>query len=718
MTFSTTNPRLGDVPAGTELLAPSIELYVEGVQIPFVSITVEEVMGKLPTLNAEIPYHPLFLQIDHAYQPKVHLFTDGNLTFNGFIAAINSSKTTSSASMSISCLHAFTRLKEVTINFSGEMNTSNFKDSVAKMSIAPNTSYAMEMCFKGLVPGGTYLDEPMYVSSEYQPNVQPGGSWVGVPGILVNFWNQLKISAIDLNTTAAEKKTMSKSTAMTDLYIPLIDGGLQFFASMTGHPYLETQAPTVTICKNKYVLPPTRQGMVAEGARDFFAMLVMQQKFQFSDEFVSLWDMYETLTSTIDYSIQVLATPGLNSNNTLTATVVHPITPLYYSPACNVIHPNELVQMSFSSDNYGSYTRIVSPANILGTLENTSSIPTFTLRAPESVRSAVASANTGGNFSSTYESGLDAVGAYEYGQGIRPLFSPVPPWMSYAYLSGINATVTTPDAGGASLNVAFSNYMANAWTLNHPNAPGKLNPWAFSINGVQDTTSGFLFASLAGYASYVYGLQVMGTRVSSVVCTYNPYLLVGYPIDVMDSSPYGVSIHGLLTAATHQITPDSVTTMLSISNVQEYTELGQYQVAPLQPWMAYTMKLAGRPTLVNNPCAKEAADKFYQGPFGIGAVDPGDLYDFTNQCPKDTGNVTYLQAVNTTRRPTVSMAQYPQLNNQDITFIPISVQTSGTKNVYLPVMKSTPNGRLLEVGESRFLDYTDTNTIKGFPYTK
>ena len=58
----------------TGLIYQNIKLYIEGVQVPFESISISQGVGALPSASIVVPPQSGLMDIARFYQPKVHIF--------------------------------------------------------------------------------------------------------------------------------------------------------------------------------------------------------------------------------------------------------------------------------------------------------------------------------------------------------------------------------------------------------------------------------------------------------------------------------------------------------------------------------------------------------------------------------------------------------------------------------------------------------------------
>ena len=707
------NITAGSIPVGSELTEIKVEVYIEGVQIPFVSVFLREAMGELPSCTIEIPPSPNWLLLDQSYYPKVHIFVNGFMKFYGYVSAVGYSRTAMSANTMLTCVHRFTHMQEIAQKYSGATNIGGNQDATGTAPFT-NLSTALLNAFEGLEPGvppptpnsiPPAGDTSIFrgVGSNYQSYLN--NRWLGIPGVLINYWNQAKVSSFQKTSIAQ---------AMTELYIPLVENGLQFFQTLSGHPYLEalaSQSPSMH-CGKKLYTPPTRQGFTMSSSKSVLSLLPSTLNLSFSNEMHSVFSVYKQILGDVDYSMEVLSMPVSWASYGVDPieTVVHPIMPLYYSPSCNVVYPNMLIRTDINFDNWNMPTRFVGVANMaLGEAESPTN-PGLLIRSPASVRQAVAAqaaAKSGtpgvGNLAHTLQRSYDAVGAHELGTGIRPFFFQIPQWMVWIFEQENGQYI----ADSTEIQTNYTKTMENMWAQIYPNAPPSLNPWNLSANGLSTTypQNAYVLSSLFAYADYMYALSCLSSKTARVECLFNPYIIPGYPMDVLDSSPYGTSFHGSVDAVQHSLTPTSAVTSIELSSVMTYEELGQYFYPALQPWLAYALGIAGFPSLVNNPKGVQIANQFYYQVFGVGCIPPEALYDFTSNTAKDYGNISSYSELLSVQRPCMTLkeaeAQY------SLTFISLDRQLSGQSNYATGAYVQT-SGALFEFSQSKFLTYPTT----------
>ena len=125
----------------TDVIHPQYFLYIEGVQVPYMSMSISQRIGSFPTAFITIPPSPGIMDIIRYYQPKVHIFyldeIQGNikrLLFWGNIVATNFNASVNSIGVSFSCVHKNTLATQITVDYTGYGNSANanFENSTYK----------------------------------------------------------------------------------------------------------------------------------------------------------------------------------------------------------------------------------------------------------------------------------------------------------------------------------------------------------------------------------------------------------------------------------------------------------------------------------------------------------------------------------------------------------------------------------------------------------
>lgn len=726
---------------GSELIYPDIQLFVEGVQIPFTSLTIIEERNNLPTMHAEVPASASFMKIARAYQPKVHLFVDGELCFNGFIVSTGygaSAGDPPSATARFEAVHKFQHLAELSMNFCNNLDSGNYADAVTNLTdgLWSPEGLAVE-AFTGLGIGGVAVSSATPSGSI---NAVPGYAqtlvstrWLGFPGTIVTLWNSLKKGVYSLTTLATAKHYYQ---AMRDIYIPLLEQGLQFFMTLSGHQFLEQADTGVAKCDgSKTQVPSTLVGLINGADTSAQVLGKLKLMFSYNQEVTSFWVLINQLMNMGEYELQVFAKPALpgaysgpdaTSQGLPVETAAHPHLPFYYPPQCNVVYPNQLMSFDLTFRDYEAPTQLIGYVP-LPTTKGDSMTMDYAgyIRSPQSLRKAMSVAANNSSLADLIQKSFGAASLYEYGQGVRPYIFEIPEWLWLLYNTLLpNKNNTSVKFSPSATQVGFSNQdyfnsMSAMWEKLYPNDNGTgsgtamasgtdpLNPYnAVAWNGTVDQESWQSLGTLTALCDYEYASKYMDTRTATLTTTFSMNYAVSYPIMVVDPTPDGLPFLGLLEAASHTITPNHITTTLNVSKVYTLEELGRYYIPPLQPYLAYALGFTSQPTIVNNATALQNATLFYQSVLGVGAIAPEHVYDFTNQQVFDGGQQSMVQGMEQQFRPGVTLSQAQNLYG--VTFITQEMQQNpGSKTASVNIYKnpSNPNVPLYEFGESEHLAY-------------
>lgn len=164
-----------------------------------------------------------------------------------------------------------------------------------------------------------------------------------------------------------------------------------------------------------------------------------------------------------------------------------------------------------------------------------------------------------------------------------------------------------------------------AWN-NEPGHEGdeRLNP--YELRGVNECSP--YEVTLFSLVDYQAGLSLVETRTATVSGSFNPYVIPGYPMDVVDAATDSASLHGFCVSVSHSITASSIETSYSLTSVMTYDEMRLYKLPSILPWfreqfgMWDSLSLIGQPDSVMN-----TANNYYLQTLGVGVADPTILED-------------------------------------------------------------------------------------------
>ena len=695
----------------TDVIAPNVKLFIEGVQVPFESISISQVYDQLPTATIQIPPASGLVDIIRGYEPKVHVFfedvnTGGDrLLFWGHVKAGSYARSrargNSYSYISFRCVHKNSLLNGFTLDYTGWANpTSPSQVDPASSSQgrgvklgAVNSLQSLIKAMEGvngvaspeeeisLAYAKNTINRPTdKVSSELELIVN---RIYGMPGVSYNFWNQVKASAL---------QDPNMNLAMVNMWIPLVEQGIGYFKRMSGHPVLENilQDSKQPYCHRgttdeaAILVPPSFRNSMSSAVQQEMAVAALQNQFSWSSELTTFADIIHTFYTTSLYDVMTLSSPAEVPADELISmedtspgginliaveTILKPQLPSYYSPTCNVILPRMWHTCSFDQEESSLPTRISITHDAIPGSSGASGFGVV-YRGPSSIREAIAynvkllgGSEVTLDLANTRSYSYSIPGKYEQGVGIRPEQIMMPWWLSVIVGAKSDGGTTgqqevTPQKGSAE----YTNLMLQSvdWNIrygsdvlmNDATVTKTLNPLKSGLNPYSPTNTSIkpyerlLFATV----DYEYSKRVRGSRTGTVDGVFNPYVIPGYPIDVIDDSPNHPSFHGFCTSVTHSITARSISTTLGIMNVTTYAELSNYYSTPVPPFLASCLDMINgdedtakrdsgsygdssaysnvASTLIQNPKAKATANTFYLQVLGVGAAAPDDLIHF------------------------------------------------------------------------------------------
>ena len=785
----------------TDVVYQDVKLYIEGVQVPFANISINQALHQLPSAEVEIPPQAGLMDICRYYQPKVHIFYEDlnyggyRLLFWGHIqgASYHHSRAGSgSASIRFRALHKNALMRQLTLDFMGFLSPQGTQLAAPESNQTQtdiNSEIAILEAMKGIT-GVQSLESDRITAS----NKAVSGAditklmashapllarYSGLAGVSMTLWNKIKKSTYS---------NIRYNTMFQGVLIPLTEEGIGFFKRTTGHPTLEQKLSDdrreacLHKAKGDIVVPPVFKVALTTAVQTSIAVTVATKSLQFSGELTSYVEMLDNLYQSMSYEMVTLASPaevpvdpsvvaaemGSDPGETMAVeTVIKPELPFYYAPVCNVLHPRMFHTVQVAQEEASQPTRVT------GTYDSgvgTSRGIGVNFRGPHSVREAIAYAamlNDGSNvlpdLTSTLKLLQNVPGKYEQGRGILHAKMALPSWLQMLTTSeaakGGSTLWSVPDF--STPEYAEIARVAKAWRhrngykiwygrqdgliheIRDPNKD-KLNP--YDPESKTQPYQTILFTSV----DYFFSVRMAASRTGVVEAIFNPYIVPGYPMDVLDDSPNHPSFHGLCTSVTHSISSRSISTTIGMASVQTYAELSNYYLPPAPPWLttaldlidvegepdanggtdSMTVKNAG--SLLNNDKGRAAADDFYRPVLGVGAADPSLLMDFeVGQVrpqkrfsgilvPSTSASTTsmnggelndYLTSVGNLRLAARPIETRESIESRfgykfiDTTPENYSIQTIGVINPNLEASK------FLEPGASPFLEYMDPDVF-------
>lgn len=663
----------------TGAIAPGYRVYIEGVEVKFEQIVISNIYGRLPSATLTLPYLPYLQEICRNYEPKVHIFYrdpvtdrffygktgaefgDGGLEeqirrneklsyrllFSGVIKKSSYSKSKgpdASTSIVFACEHKNTYLNDILMSFArfafNEVNAASQEDTTGSNAglSAWNPAWVAGSMMQGVDINKVFDPSSLVNENTLQPAsgtaVDPSGMpvWLteyasqfrGVPGTILRLWNLM----------ARDSHAFSYiSDIMLRVYYPLVKN-LKVFEGMTGHPILESYLSDNKVQTSpeggdfeaaSYISP--RQPAATAGVQPNEQLkaasveATLRSVMSGVQNFGQVSPMLEFITQVLSpmlYDVITLASPVMRYNdgkltretgvaeidNLLGSTVapvetiIRPLMPMYFSPRCNVVYPRMFTRISVTDDCSDAPTRTVYKPSAM--LDGAVSQPAqFRYRAPINVREAVALRARGPKITSddlldTPQMYAETPAAHEMGRGVRPRTGEAPGWLQY------------------------------------------IMPRMEAAKG--DTSKGFRQMFL-DYTDYQHSISVSGTRTGDISSVFNPYIVVGYPMDIIDASQDRPNYHAFCTSVVHTISGyGEASTSVGFTNAMTHEEVYAYEHSGVLPWIAELLKVHKDSERLYGhryvslaeatPETREAANTYYEEVLGVGAAFMEELTEY------------------------------------------------------------------------------------------
>lgn len=649
------------------------KLFIEGVQVPFESISITTSYGSMPVASITVPYMPYLQEIARNYPAKVHIFFKDvvserfyyqqgtvdtteryqyRLLFSGVIKGAYYQKSKSSVGgstrISFQCVHKNYVASEIKLSFGSfteqDYTRSNFGETTE--TNAP-TAYltpelAAQKAMNGVdITGNTVFSPAAPRESETLNSTQGltlqmrpyAAQFAGMPGVAMGLWNIIQRDSYQF----AEVKDFMKK-----IYVPLMSN-IKFFEGVVGHPIVENylhdrkqQAKQIKVkdgVNNAFLNPLAAYGGAnnpLEAAAVDATLKAIQAGVQRGKRGgVNLTSFLASIYSEMFYDIITLNSPamrlqsesagpselGFADDNEAVApveTIVKPVMNLYFSPKCNVLYPNMYSDISINDLYDDAPTRVMS-MNGKFSGEHDSIAMHGWYRAPFKVRDAVAkmAGLSDAQILDTVGILRDTPAPHEMGRGVHIARGKTPQWVMYMLPSA-------EDSSNSNQQIK--------------------EDWRRLV---------------MDYTDFQYSTALSSYRTGQVSGCFNPYIVVGYPMDIVDPSRVRPSHHALCVSVTHNITSRSVSTDIGFSNAITYDELQVFDTPAALPWIAELLKIARTEKDPNgaeykftslldaSAEARLAANQFYEDVLGVGAAFIDDLseYVYSDETPKGVKSV-------------------------------------------------------------------------------
>lgn len=789
----------------TDAIFQGIKLYIEGVGVPFNAISITSGVGGLPSANISVPVQAGLMDIARFYQPKVHVFFEDRirdydegdpakdkLLFSGLISGVSYMKSkglSAGTAINFSCVHKYFPIKECLIDYSGWLNNDKNSPNAgnAVKSDTPNSKAAVIEALKGVKGvSTTEAGNKETVVGEGNPEgridlipdflAEVKDRLMGMPGILVNYWNQLKRSSYNKSLSFNGNY---ENEAFVKMYEKLFESGLKFFHRVGGHYPIEfaientrqESCPKDPNNSKPILIPPCSQNFMKSSAQAEMAISNINSMLQNSGEVTTIYQIFDNFYNSVDYELITLASPAEaplppsmedltagestgNANDNADAaqsvdnastmlgvavptyaidTIVKPKLPFYFSPTCNVLFPGMYQSINVQYDEMNIPTRVDAMNNeSIGR-----NVPWFThFRAPHSIRKAISQKIAGfdstvtPNLMASTASSAGAIGLYEQGRGVKMEQMAFPRWLAmYSHsATGANggSTDKAPDKDDDPTAYAGLEKLRKGWEKRYPGEEA-MNPYSKEAAGINSH-----HRILFGAADYYYTQVFARSKAGTVECPFNPFIVPGYPMDILEKNPLYPSFHAQCQQVTHTLTAESCSTTVQFVAAMTYSEMANYYIPFVHPFLQATLNLADNPSLLfPSGDTYKTADAFYRYTLGVPSIAPTDLMDLntgaiyphqwsaandwtrgsTDSIRGPNGgemnpNLTYEGNLSLVYRPIEDKAKIVERwNNQsDAEFIDM-VPGNYTSTVIKYTDAAINESDKFEIGRSQFLDY-------------
>lgn len=342
-------------------------------------------------------------------------------------------------------------------------------------------------------------------------------------------------------------------------------------------------------------------------------------------EVMSFGQLIDAFLEIVEYDHVIMNSPaklGVAGFPEIIDHVYKPRMFAYYAPICNVVLPHmyESYSVNIGTDQVPSrvvYNGMQFTADSAANQGQTVNLHNYV--SPHSIRVALAG---GGNLSNTLAATVAKPGKYEWGSGVRTADGNLPYW--YAVLSHQSAS---GNIGELADDLTIIN-LKDAWLKLYPEDP-TLNPWDADLAGIEAYQRLF-FTGVDVEFSNIYSQSRQG----SIEGVFNPFIVPGYPMDVIDPSPLRESYHGFCTSVTHSIDAQGYSaTSIGMSSAYTFSEIATCYIPGTYPWLLAQLKMDTNLSMYGNTPAFQRACKYYNDVLGVGAADPTILEAYSTGRP-------------------------------------------------------------------------------------
>ena len=260
--------------------------------------------------------------------------------------------------------------------------------------------------------------------------------------------------------------------------------------------------------------------------------------------------------------------------------------------------------------------------------------------------------------------------------------------------------------------------------------------------GGNSEASNALYRHILEYTDYQHGIRFAASRTGSVSGCFNPYIVVGYPMDIIDPSPDRPSYHALCTQVVHSISDGSISTSIGFSGAASYEQLYSMDFSMSLPWLSDLLGIKTGSdydttlryiSLIQEDSqrasdAQAAADRFYMEVLGVEAAMISELSSYKYEEPPEGAVPNPASAQNwrnsmaMARRSIQPMGSIEELGHKEFILkeeirAAEAAQSVVKENMSPPSLndgEKVITTRRRQMGYSLFLDYKDA-TIEHNP---
>lgn len=405
-----------------------------------------------------------------------------------------------------------------------------------------------------------------------------------------------------------------------------LDAPLPSAQSIAANAYSSRGSNEEMATNNGKLIPGNMNGLMPKAmAEQLLHILSNGMTSGGTGEVMSYGQLIEAFLDVVEYDHVVMNSPaklGISGRPEVIDHVFKPRMFAYYAPICNVLLPHmyESYSVNIGTDQVPSrviYNGMPFSADSAANAGTTVNMHNYV--APHSVRVALAD---GGNLAQTLISLKANPGKYEWGSGVRTADGNLPYW--YAVLSHQS---TSGNVGDQTNDQTLDN-LVNAWNKLYPDDP-TLNPWSTDLAGI-DSYQRLFFTGVDVEFSNIYSQSRQG----SIDGVFNPFIVPGYPMDVIDPSPLRESYHGFCTSVTHSIDAQGYSaTSIGMSSAYTFSEIATCYIPGTYPWLLAQLKMDTNLSMYGNTPAFQRACQYYNDVLGVGAADPTILEAYSTGRP-------------------------------------------------------------------------------------